>query len=89
MGPQVHLDLRGIADAKVSSGLRGRQDVKEIKATRQNGVQQVLWAPQVLEVGQVLQVFLVRLVLMVLQERRAAWDSEVLLDRWGFMDWMD
>lgn len=88
-GPQELLDLKEILVDPVSSGFQDREDAKEIQAIRGNWAHQVWSVPRVPEAVRVFQVFLVKPVVMVLQDLQASRDSQVLLDRSAFMDWTD
>lgn len=88
LGPQEFLDLEDILECPVSLEVQDRKDAKEIQASVETEVPQVCWVLQVPEVVPVSQVCPVSRGLMVLQDRRATQDSQVLLDHSDFMDWM-
>lgn len=88
-GPQDLLDLEEILECQVSSGCQDRGGAKEIQVFRVTLVNKVWWVHLVPEVARVLQASLVKPGPMVLQVQQAAKDSQVLLDHWDFMDWMD
>lgn len=89
LGPRDLLDLEEILEDLVSTGLRDREDAKEIQASRETWANQVWSVRQVPVVVRVFQVFLVKPVLMVHQDHRAPRDSKVLLDHLDFTDWTD
>lgn len=87
--PQDLLDLEEILEDRGPMGPLDRTDVKEIQACVEVQGPKVLSAPQGPEDGQVYLDFLVRLVLMDLQDHRGQQDSKVLQALLDFMDWTD